>query len=64
MRDFITNLLLIGCASAFLVHFGMIAVYGRLYIKETSPVILGLEIAGMVAIILFGIANLINLIRR
>ena len=64
MRAIIINLLLIGCALAFLVHLCLIAAYGSILIQEPNRAILGLEIAVMVAIIVFGIADLIHRTRR
>lgn len=64
MRAGITNALLLGSASALLVHFVLIAIYGYQLIAEPNPVILAIEIVGMFAIILFAFLNLKSLAGR
>ena len=61
MREWITNLLLIGISIAFLVHFIMIKIYGSVVISEPNKLILGLEIVGFIAIIGFGIWNIVKI---
>ncbi|MBA7591048.1 hypothetical protein ES708_33196 [subsurface metagenome] len=64
MRAVITNVLLLGIASAFLVHFVLIGIYGYQIIAEPNPVILRLEIVGMFAVVLFALVNLKSLAGR
>jgi len=60
----ITNLALLGCALVFLLHFGMIAYYGKVEIGEPDPVILAWEICMMVMFAGLAVHNLIKLYRR
>ncbi len=64
MRAVITNALLLGTASAFLVHFVLIGIYGYQIIAEPNPVILAVEIVSMFAIVLFASLNLKSLAGR
>lgn len=64
MRAVITNVLLLGTASALLVHFVLIGIYGYQLIDEPNPVILALEIVGMLAIVSFALVNLKSLAGR
>lgn len=63
-RNWITNVLLIAQAIAFLVHLSLIAYYGSVRIQEPTLIILILEIALFTGIIAFGVANLIKAARR
>ena len=63
-RDWITNVLLIGQAIAFLWFLGQIAYYGNVLIREPNPVILIYEIALVTGIIALGVANIIKGVRR
>jgi hypothetical protein len=51
-------------ASAFLVHFGMIVKYKQVLIHEPNIYILWLEIVLITAIMVFGIVNMVKLIRK
>lgn len=62
MREYMTNVLVIAMAVAFLSHFVIIAIYKRLYICENNPFILGFEIAVMVVFIIFAASNIRKLI--
>lgn len=64
MRAVITNVLLLGTASALLVHFVLIGIYGYQLIAEPNPVILAVEIVGMLAIVSFALVNLKSLAGR
>ena len=59
-REYITNVLLIGLAVAFLIHFLAIVCYGEFYIKESNIPTLVLEIAGMTAIVVLAVQNIIG----
>ena len=59
-----TNMLMIAQAMAFLAHFGFIVKYGQVLIQEPNPLILYAEITGLVAIIAFGVRNLVVMIKR
>jgi len=63
-RWFITNVLLVAQAIAFLVHLSLIAYYGRVLIQEPNPVILILEIALFLGICVLGGANIEKGVRR
>jgi hypothetical protein len=43
---------------AFLAHFSLIAYYGQLVISEPHPVILVLEMTGLIGLIVFAALNL------
>ncbi len=64
MRVAITNALLLGTASAFLVHFVLIGIYGYQIIAEPNPAILAIEIVSMIVIMLFALVNLKSLAGR
>jgi len=53
-----------GLALAFLVHFCLIALLGDILIQEPNRLILIAEIATMVAIAWFGVANFIKVIKE
>ena len=59
-REYITNVLLIGLALAFLIHFLLIVCYGEFYVREPNILILVLEIAGITAIIVLAVQNIIG----
>jgi len=48
----------ISLSIAFLVHFGLIARYGQVVISEPYPVILALEMTGLIGSIVFAFLNL------
>lgn len=64
MRAVITNVLLLGVASALGVHFILIGIYGYQIIAEPSPVILAGEIVSMIVIVVFALVNLKSLAGR
>ncbi len=59
-RYFLANIIVISLCIAFLVHFGLIAFYGQIVISEPYPVILGLEITGLLGLIVFAFLNLVR----
>lgn len=61
-RRSLTNLLMMGLALAFLVHFGLIVAYGTVVIQEPNVIMLSLEIVLLVGIVILGIYNFIDLI--
>lgn len=64
MRQILTILFMTGLALAFLVHFCLIALLGDILIQEPNRLILIAEIATMVAIAWFGVANFIKVIKE
>ena len=58
MRYLIVNIIVISLSIAFLVHFGLIAYHGQIVIKEPQPVVLALEIIGLISLIIFAVLNL------
>ena len=64
MRVWLTNILMLAQAVAFLVHFGLIVKYGRYLIQEPNVAILVAEITLFLVIIGFGVYNLITYKRR
>ena len=45
---------------AFLVHFGLITYFGQIVISEPSPVVLVLEVIGLICLIFFAVLNLVK----
>lgn len=64
MRKIISNILMISLAVAFLVHFGMIAVWGQVIIQEPNFGILIVEILMLVGIVTFGVWSLVKECQR
>jgi len=64
MREYIANALVVALSMAFLGHFYFIATHGTLIIQEPNPIILGLEITGLVVTTIFGIWNMARIIGR
>lgn len=64
MKVFIAYVLVCALALAFLVHFIFIARYGRISIGEPNPFILWTEIAGLVVVLVFGVAGVIGEARK
>ena len=60
IRDILVNVLVISLSIAFLVHFGLIAYYGEVVIREPHTVILALEMTGLVGLIVFAFLNLVR----
>jgi len=60
IRYFFANVLVISLSIAFLVHFGLIANYGQVVIREPYPVILVLEMTGLTGLIVFAFLNLVR----
>ena len=58
MRYFLVNIMVIGLSVALLTHFGLIAYYGKVVISEPNPVILALEVIGLIGLIVFAFLNL------
>lgn len=56
----LADIMLIGCAAAFLTHFILILTNGGILIREPNPWILWVEIVGFAGIAIFGIERLIN----
>ena len=51
-------MIVISLAIALLTHFGLIVYYGEVVIREPRPVVLSLEIAGLIGSIVFASLNL------
>ena len=64
LKDVVSNAMLIGLSGALLWHFSNIWRYGQHLIKEPNIVILILEIAGLLAIFIFGISKYISDLKR
>lgn len=64
MREIMTNVVMLSLAFAALFPFTMIAIYGQVTPYEPNLIILTLEIALIIAIIVFGCLNLIKLLKR
>lgn len=64
MREYLANTFVLGMAAAFLWHFYLIATRGSFTVGESSPVVLGLEIALLSGIAIFGAINLVRILRR
>lgn len=64
MRFWYANFLLLGQSLALLVSFILIVIHGRISIGEPNAIVLGSEIAGMVAIAIFATSNIIWYLRR
>jgi len=62
LQECITNILLAGLATAFLVHFALIVHYGGYYIQEPNPLILVVEIMGLFAVLTFATLNVTGII--
>ena len=60
MRYLLTNVIVISLSSAFLVHFGLIIYYGQIVISEPYPIVLALEIIGLISLIIFAVLNLVR----
>ncbi len=58
MRYLLANIIVISLSIAFLVHFGLIAYHGQIVIREPQPVVLALEIIGLIGLITFAALNL------
>jgi hypothetical protein len=57
-RYFLANVVIIGLSVAFLAHFSLIAYYGQLVIREPHPIVLVLEMTGLIGLIVFAALNL------
>lgn len=60
MRYLLANIIVISLSVAFLVHFGLITYYGQIIIYEPYPVVLVLEITGLIGLIVFAASNLVR----
>lgn len=63
-REFMTNVILIGQATAFLWFLSQIALYGLVSIGEPSLAVLILESALFIGIIAFAVANIVKGVKR
>ena len=64
VKNYILAVLAFAMASFLLIHFGLIAVYGRYYIYESNPLILVSEITLIVAIMAFSSYCIIDQLRK
>ncbi len=60
IRYYLANIIAISLAIAFLVHFSLIAYYGQVVISEPDPVILALEMIGLLGMIVFALLNIVR----
>jgi len=58
IRYILANVIVISLSTAFLIHFGLIAYYGQVVISEPYPLILALEMIGLIGLIVFAFVNL------
>ena len=63
MREWLTNTIIIGLSIAFLLHFSLMAIYGKILIQEPNHYILITEMVMMIGFIAFAIYNMTK-IRR
>ena len=64
IKDVVSNAVIIGLSSALLWHFSNIWRYGKHLIGEPNIVIRSLETAGLLIILIFGIAKYVSDIKR
>ena len=64
MREYFSNTIIIGMATAFLVHFCLIAKYGQQLIQEPNFAILVAEITLMIGFIAFGISGIMKYFKK
>lgn len=64
MREYFSNVLIIGLAMAFLVHFCLIAKNGQQIIQEPNLAILVAEITLMIGLIAFGFSGIVNYYKK
>ena len=64
MREYFSNTIIIGMATAFLVHFCLIAKYGQQRIQEPNFAILVIEMTLMIGFIAFGISGIVQYFRK
>ncbi len=63
-QNYILSVVAFAMASFLLIHFGLIAVYGKYYIYETNRWILISEITLIVAIMTFSFYCIVDQLRR
>ena len=59
-RYILANMLVISLSIALLVHFGLITYFGQVVISEPYPVVLALEMIGLIGFVVFAIINLVR----
>ena len=59
MRYVLANIIVISLSIALLVHLCLIAYWGQVVISEPRPVILALEMIGLIGLIVFASLNLV-----
>ena len=60
IRHYLANIIVISLSIAFLVFFGLIAYYGQVLISEPNPLILVLEVVGLIGLIVFAFLNIVR----
>ena len=63
-QNYILSVLAFAMASFLLIHFGLIAVYGKYYIYETNRWILLAEITLIIAIMVFSFYCIVDHLRK
>jgi len=61
VKIYLTNVIMIAHAIAFLWHLSLIAIWDRVLIQEPNPFILYSEMAGALTIIGFEVYNIVKL---
>ncbi len=64
MKKTIPTIIMLGLAMAFLGHFALIVHYGSILIQEPNKIILATEVMLLVTVIIYGIYNLVEIIRE
>ncbi len=59
-RYILANVIVISLSTAFLVHFGLITYFGQVVISEPYPVVLALEMIGLIGFVVFAVINLVR----
>ncbi len=64
MRECLTNIVMIAVTIAWFVPFYQIVTQGIVYADEPNTFILASEVALLIAIVAFGVVNLVKIMRR
>lgn len=60
IRFVLANITVISLSIAFLIHFGLITYFGQIVISEPRPVVLAVELIGLICLIVFAVLNLVR----
>lgn len=64
VTDLIADILIIALSAGLLWHLSNIWRYGQYLIQEPNIVILSLETAGLLAILVFGVARMVSHLKK